>query len=127
MRILILANNDIGLYKFRRELIKELLKKNTVYILLPYGKLVEPLVDAGCLFIDTPMERRGINPIKDLNLLWRYYRIISDIRPDLVITYTIKPNVYAGMACKMAGITYAGNITGLGTAFESTGLLRKAS
>lgn len=124
MRILILANNDIGLYKFRRELIQELLRENTVYISLPYGKLVDPLVDTGCIFIDTPMERRGMNPVKDLNLLWRYFRILSDIRPDLVISYTIKPNIYGGWACKIKKIPYAVNITGLGTAFENDGLLK---
>ena len=43
MKILILANNDIGLYQFRRELIEVLLKKNEVVIALPYGELIEPL------------------------------------------------------------------------------------
>ena len=87
LRILILANFDLGLYQFRRELIQELLKENNVYISLPYGRLVDPLVEAGCIFIDTPMERRGINPVKDLSLLSRYFCILSDIRPDLVVSY----------------------------------------
>ena len=59
MRILILTNFDVGLYQFRRELIQELLTKNEVYISLPYGELVAPLVEMGCFFFDTPMERRG--------------------------------------------------------------------
>ena len=125
LRILILANFDLGLYQFRRELIQELLKENNVYISLPYGKLVDPLVDAGCIFIDTPMERRGINPVKDLSLLSRYFCILSDIRPDLVVSYTIKPNIYGGWACRVKKIPYAVNITGLGTAFENDGLLKK--
>ena len=40
MRILKLANNVVGLYRFRRHLIFELLKDNEVYISLPYGELV---------------------------------------------------------------------------------------
>ena len=48
MRILILTNFDVGLYQFRRELIQELLTKNEVYISLPYGELVAPLVEMGC-------------------------------------------------------------------------------
>lgn len=125
MRILILANFDVGLYQFRKELIAELQKEHQVFISLPYGKLVDKLVDMGCEFIDTPIDRRGINPLKDLKLLRRYFSIVNDIEPDLVITYTIKPNLYGGFVCKIKKVRYAVNITGLGTAFERGGLLRK--
>lgn len=124
MRILILANHDLGLYKFRKELIEELLKTNEVFISLPYGEFVEPLKDSGCKFIDTPIDRRGINPFRDVNLLRKYKSIMDDIKPDLVITYTIKPNIYGGMVCRRKGISYATNITGLGTAFERGGMLK---
>ncbi len=123
MRILILANNDLGLYRFRKELIEELLKEHEVYISLPYGDLVEPLIEAGCVMIDTPVDRRGVNPVTDLKLLRRYGKILDEVRPDRVITYTIKPNIYGGMACMRRGIPYAANITGLGTVFERKGPL----
>lgn len=125
MKILILANNDVGLYQFRKELIEELLKENDVTISLPYGELIEPLKELGCKFIDTPVDRRGINPLKDLKLYRTYKRIIKCEKPDLVITYTIKPNVYGGYACRKHNIPYVVNITGLGTAFENGGLLKK--
>ena len=115
MNILILANYDVGLFCFRKELIEELLKNNTVFISLPYGELVEPLKSMGCVFVDTQFERRGINPIKDFVLMLRYYKLIKKQNPDLVITYTIKPNVYGGFACRLLKIPYAANITGLGT------------
>lgn len=124
MKILILANNDVGLYKFRKELIEELLKKNTVYISLPYGSFVEDLCNMGCEFIDTSMDRRGMNPFKDVKLLIAYFRMIRKYKPDLVITYTIKPNVYGGLSCRLLKIPYAMNITGLGTAFEQDGILK---
>ena len=72
MKILILANNYIGLNQCRRELIEELLKKNEVVIVLPYGELIEPLKKMGCRFINTPVDRRGINPFKDLKLMLQY-------------------------------------------------------
>lgn len=125
MRILILTNFDVGLYQFRRELIQTLLIKNEVFISLPYGELVEPLVEMGCLFIDTPMERRGMNPVKDGRLFAAYRRILREIKPELVICYTIKPNIYGGIACRLRHVPYAVNITGLGTAFQKDGLLRK--
>jgi galacturonosyltransferase len=124
MRILILANNDVGLYKFRKALIDELLKDNEVFISLPYGPLVDPLVKAGCTFINTQMERRGMNPVKDLKLFHLYRSMMKQVQPDLVITYTIKPNIYGGLACRMAPVPYAVNITGLGTAFQGNGTLR---
>lgn len=123
--MMILANFDLGLYQFRKELIQELLKDNEIIISLPYGELVEPLKNMGCNFIDTPVDRRGINPITDIKLFHNYRRLLKKEKPDIVITYTIKPNVYGGLACRMAKIPYAVNITGLGTAFQSNGMLRK--
>lgn len=125
MKVMILANNDVGLYQFRKELIEELLKEHNVVISLPYGNFVKSLEDIGCEFIDTPVDRRGINPIKDLKLFFTYWKILKQENPDLVITYTIKPNVYGGCVCRFMKIPYAVNITGLGTAFENGGMLKK--
>lgn len=125
MIILILANFDLGLYKFRKELIEELLhQKHTVYISLPNGDLIRPFEKIGCTFIDTPIDRRGINPITDFSLFLKYRKMMKEFNPDLVITYTIKPNIYGGIAARLAKKQYAVNITGLGTAFEKPGLVR---
>lgn len=125
-KILILANFDVGLYKFRKELIQSLLDKgHEIYISLPDGKLVRNLERMGCKFIHTDVDRRGINLKRDIKLLKQYKKMVKKIRPDLVITYTIKPNIYGGMICRRMKIPYATNITGLGTAFQSDGLLKK--
>lgn len=124
-RILILANNDIGLYKFRKELIHELLKENEVYVSLPYGELVDPLKQMGCKFIDTFVDRRGINPIKDFKLMRDYLSIVKHVKPDMIITYTIKPNIYGGLIARLLHIQYAINITGLGTAFQKDNFIKK--
>ena len=125
MRILILANFDLGLYKFRKELIEELLDQgHDVYISLPDGDLVRPFEKMGCTFIDTPVDRRGINPKTDFGLFQHYRKMMKEVNPDLIITYTIKPNIYGGIAARLAGKQYAVNITGLGTAFENAGLIR---
>lgn len=125
MNILILANNDIGLYKFRKELLEELLKKNKVYFCVPYGEHVEKIKSLGCKYIKTEMDRRGINPFVDLKLVLRYDKIVKKLKPDLVITYTIKPNIYGSFICRLNKISCAVNITGLGTAFDRGGILKK--
>lgn len=124
MNVLILANSGGGLYSFRRELITELLKKHKVSISAPYVEALDLLVQEGCSIIDTSIDRRGVNPIKDFGLFLRYVKIIREEQPELVITYTIKPNVYGGMACRILNVPYAVNITGLGTAFQKPGILR---
>lgn len=125
MKILILANDDVGLFQFRKELIEELLKDNQVIITLPYGEFVEYFLDFGCKFYDTPLDRRGINPLNDYKLYRQYRKILKKEKVDLVITYTIKPNIYGGYLCKKLTIPYVVNITGLGTAFQRDGILKK--
>ncbi len=124
-KVLILANNDGGLYKFRLELIEQLVKKYEVYIALPNGKYIPRLQEEGCKYIDVPINRRGINPITDLKLIMKYKRIIKNVKPDVVLTYTIKPNVYGGIICRITRIPYLANITGLGSAIENGGILKK--
>ncbi len=128
MRILILANSDIGLYKFRKELIEALLSlKHEVYISLPQGEFIGRLVEMGCHFIETKISRHGVNPITDFLLYRKYKSMLREIKPDIVFTYTIKPNVYGGMACQACKIPYLANVTGLGTAIQNGGILQKIS
>ncbi len=126
MRILVLANFDVGLYNFRKELIKKLIDDgNEVYISLPYGDRVEQLKHMGCKFIKTNLSRRGMNPAKDIKLFFDYISIIGKIKPDKIITYTIKPNIYGGWAARLKGAALYSNITGLGTVFQGNGVVTK--
>ena len=128
MKILILANNDVGLYKFRKELMEELLKEHEVFICLPNGDFIKELVSMGCKFISCDLlDRHGTNPIKEMKLVFWYKKVLRDYKPDIVFTYTIKPNVYGGMACGSLDIRYVVNITGLGTAVENSGLMQKVT
>lgn len=124
MRVLIVANADIGLYKFRKELLEELVKENEVYIALPKGEFYQELIAIGCHYIETEIDRHGTNPIKEFRVVSLYKKIIKELKPDIVFTYTIKPNVYAGMACAALGVPYVANVTGLGTAVENPGIMQ---
>lgn len=120
-KILILANNSIGLYNFRFELVEHLIKKGyEVYFSLPESiddEKVKLLIMAGAKHIETKINRRGINPYKEFQLLYNYRKLISKIKPDLIITYTIKPNIYGTYLAGIKNIPSLMNITGLGTAF----------
>ena len=123
MRIVILTNADIGLYKFRKELVEKLCKEHEVYIVLPEGEFIDSLKQLGCRYIPFEFNRRGTNPIADLCQVKRYIKLLKELRPDIVLTYTIKPNVYGGIACQIAKVPYIANVTGLGTTIENGGLL----
>ncbi len=123
-KILIATNHAYMLWQFRRELIAELKKDHEVVLSLPFDeeKHEKPFQEMGVKCIDTPIERRGINPLTDFKLMKHYKKILLDEHPDLVITYSIKPNIYAGLICGRMGIPFCANVQGLGTAFQKAGL-----
>lgn len=125
-KILILANNDIGLYNFRKELLESLLADGfELHIALPYGDFVENMKEMGCIFHPTEFNRRGTNPLQEMKMVGMYKKIIREVCPDVVLSYTIKPNIYGGMACASLKVPYIVNITGLGSALGEKGLLQK--
>lgn len=126
MKVLILANNDEGLYKFRKDLLETLLSKGHYVIAsIPEGRWIKSIEHLGVKIILTEINRRGVNPIEDFVLFVQYLRIILSIKPDLVITYTIKPNIYGGVACRFLRVAYVENITGLGSAFQEKRFVKK--
>ena len=124
-KIVILANQSGGLYAFRKDLIKALCEKATVTAIVPHNDRWAELNSITDKTIELPIDRRGMNPLRDLSLFKSYKKLLRDLHPDLVITYTIKPNIYGGIACRLAKIPYAVNITGLGSAIENGGFLKK--
>lgn len=127
MRVMIIANSDAGLYNFRRELLLELLRSHEVVVSVPEGNRTSYFREIGCKLIPTCFDRHGTNPVRELQLLSEYKKKLKEVKPDIVFTYTIKPNVYGGMACASLGIPYVVNITGLGTAVENGGIMQKAT
>ena len=118
MRILIATNHSYMFYRFRKELVETLMQEHEVILSTPFVGHEDNLKAMGLRCINTEIDRRSINPFKDMNLLKTYRKMLDDIQPDLVITYSIKPNIYMGSACKAKGIPYVTNVQGLGTAFE---------
>lgn len=124
-KVLIIVNHDIVIYNFRKELVQRLIDENyEVHILSPMGDKIPKLQAMGAYHIENVIDRKTTNPFKDLKLLKSYKRVMKDLRPDVVLTYTIKPNIYGGFAAKALKIPYIANITGLGSALENKGILQ---
>lgn len=121
-KILILTNHSYMLYRFRRELIEELMKNYEVVLCMPFAGHHDDFMNMGLRCIETKMERRGINPFHDFALMKLYKEILKNEAPDLVITYSIKPNIYGGLMCQKLKIPFFANVQGLGTAFQKAGL-----
>lgn len=126
-KILIFTNHSYMLYRFRLELIQELKKAHEVVLSMPFVGHEDDFKALGIRCIETSVDRRGLNPKTDLQLLLRYWKLLRQEQPDLVITYSIKPNIYAGLCCRAAGIPYCANVQGLGTAFQKLGLAQFVS
>ncbi|MDO5308848.1 MAG: glycosyltransferase family 4 protein [Planctomycetia bacterium] len=124
MKILVAINQSRVLYDFKREVVES-------FASLGHDTLLSYLPDfRGSYFeqrqfkiIPAPLEPRGMNPIKDARLYRYYCRLLKRERPDVVFTFTIKPNVYCGYACRRLGAPYWGTISGLGEAVHARGPL----
>lgn len=125
-KILILANDFTTIYHFRTELVKRLLEdKHKVFLSLPQDERNSVFTDMGCEVIDTPISRFGKNPLEDLKTQSFYKKTIKKIKPDMVFTYTAKPNIYGAVAAKNCGVRCACNVTGLGANFQSENIVKK--
>lgn len=125
-KVLMLGNHEIVIYNFRKELIERMIQEGyEVYIALPYGTKVELLKEMGCKFVNTPINRRNTNPLEDIKVFLKYMKILNEINPNIVLTYTVKPNVYGGIACRLKKIPYICNVTGLGSGYLNGGIVQK--
>jgi len=104
--------------------VKAMLAKGyEVHTIAPVDGFTHHLTKAGCIHHAIKMDSRGINPIKDVALIVELWSIYRSIRPDIILHYTIKPNVYGSLAASMLGIPSVNNVCGLGTVFLKKNLL----
>lgn len=114
--IALLTNNDDDVYCFRKELIEGLLAEGyEMLISCPDGPKLELMKDIPYRYDNPDIDRRGTNIISDFKLMMHYRKLFKKERPAVVLTYTAKPNVYAGMVAKSLGIPYINNVTGIGS------------
>jgi glycosyltransferase involved in cell wall biosynthesis len=126
MRIAIVINTTWNIYNFRMGLIRAFLRENfEVYAVAPADEYVERIEDAGCHHCPVQLDNKGTNPLNDIDYLLSLYRIYREIRPDVVLHFTIKPNLYGTAAARLLGIPAINNVSGLGTVFLRENLTSK--
>lgn len=125
--ILILSNNIGGLCSFRKEVVQAICELgDKVIISVPEDSTrADVLREMGCKIVLTSFNRRGMNPLSDYRQMRAYKKLIKQYRPKAVLTYTIKPNIYGGLAARLCHIPQLANVTGLGDAVENRGWLQK--
>ncbi|WP_337920346.1 glycosyltransferase family 4 protein [Vibrio cholerae] len=127
-KLVLVANTAWSVFNFRHSLIKELLSSGVeLYVIAPEDKFSAKLVDMGCQVLDLPMQAKGVNPIADLGLMLRLLRHYREIKPDFIIHYTIKPNIYGSLAAKLAGIPSLAITTGLGYTFVNQNVVSQVA
>lgn len=129
MNILVLSNSFAGLHSFRKEVFQRFRDLGwDVFISSPTKGMEEKAEwfrNIGCHVIDTQFDRQGMNPLADIKLMMYYRRLIKQVKADVVLSYTIKPNLYGGLAAALCSVPQIANVTGLGAAVEYPGLLQK--
>ena len=124
MKIAIVLNTSWNIYNFRMNLIRSLQDQgHEIHTIAPVDPFTPKLTEAGCTHHALKMDSRGANPIKDLGLIIELFSIYKSVKPDIILHYTIKPNVYGSVAASMLKIPVVNNVCGLGTVFLKKDLL----
>lgn len=128
-KVLILGNSHLVVFNFRGELIKELISQGYDVTVSfpngPFGDGDKTSQEYGCKFIENKIDRRGTNPLKDIRIIYDYVSIIRRVKPDTVLAYTVKPDIYGGLVCRLLKTRFIPNITGLGKGLDERGLVQR--
>jgi glycosyltransferase involved in cell wall biosynthesis len=124
MKVAIVLNTSWNIYNFRMNFIKSLLAEgHEVHTVAPIDDYTSRLQQAGCIHHSVTMDSRGANPIRDFGLIIELWSIYRKLKPDIILHYTIKPNIYGTLAASMLKIPVINNVCGLGTVFLKKGIV----
>lgn len=126
--IAIVINTSWNIFNFRLGLLKALQKEGyNIVAIAPHDDYSEKLEEMGFEYHNININNKGTNPVEDAKLVFEFYKLYKEIAPDVILQYTIKPNIYGSMAAGMLGIPVISNISGLGTVFLNDSLSSKVA
>jgi len=126
LRVAIVINTSWNIFNYRKGIIDALQKNGCeVIAIAPRDEYSTKLQELGCLHVPVKMDNRGMNPFLDLLLFFRFLIIYKKYKPDYILHFTIKPNIYGTLAARIIGIPCISNVSGLGTVFIREGFIQK--
>lgn len=118
MKIAILLNTSWYIYNFRKNLIIALQNKGyKIVTIAPYDEYSSKLRELGCEYHQIEIDSKSKNPFYDISLLFRIRKVLKKTKPDILLNFTIKPNVYGSLAARSLGMGCINNVAGMGTLF----------
>ncbi|MFB3101262.1 MAG: glycosyltransferase, partial [Gammaproteobacteria bacterium] len=124
----IVINTSWNIYNFRVGLLKSLQRDGyRIVTIAPRDSYSQKLEALGFEYHNIDINNMGTNPFEDVKLIWDFYRLYKKINPDILLHYTIKPNIYGTIAARLAGVPVISNISGLGTVFLNNYLSSKVA
>jgi glycosyltransferase involved in cell wall biosynthesis len=124
--IAIVINTTWNIFNFRLGLLKALQDDGyKIVAIAPKDEYVHKLEKLGIKHYHIEINNKGTNPIEDLKLIFAFRKIYKEINPDVILQYTIKPNIYGSLAVAGLGIPIVSNISGLGTVFLNDSISSK--
>lgn len=125
MKILFLMHHAESTLWFKRELIEKLLELGgEIHISVPNSEVIKSEIKGNITLHETKIKRRSMNPVSDLKLYFKYKKIINKVKPDVILTAAIKPNIYGNLAASKSKVPVISNVTGLGTTFQKQGSIK---
>ncbi len=128
MHIVFTVNAAWNILNFRRPLVEAMRADgHEVTILAPPDDAVEQLEALGCRFVPLEMDVKGLSPLADFALIRQLRHHFRTLTPNAVFSFTIKNNIFGALAARGLGFPFIPNVTGLGTAFLYSGVLRRVA
>ncbi len=110
-KIIITSNSVWNVVNFRKGIILDIIDNNfEVIIVAPSDEYMPKLRKLGCKYININIENSGVSPINDLYLIFQYLKVFYKVKPDVVLSYTVKPNIYGSIAANIYSIPIINNI-----------------
>lgn len=117
-KVMIALNTTWNLVNFRANLIQSLMASGCdVVAIAPADDYVKRLQSLGCEYVHIEMDNKGTRIFEDLKLCYRFFKVLKNHRPDILMTYTIKPNIYFSLVAHFFKIPVFNTVTGLGSAY----------
>lgn len=123
--VMVLVNSCWNVLNFRQELIERYYSLGyRVFVVAPEDDSTSRLA-AHFEFIPLTMQQRSISPISDALLIARYMWLFYKFKPDFILSFTIKPNIFGSIAAWLCGSKIVLNVTGLGSGFSGSSQMTK--